>query len=57
MSRVAKKNPPTKLSLTVQYAGGAQNTPTRAQFRRWIKVALQREANNHYAHRGRTGRA
>jgi probable rRNA maturation factor len=45
MSRVAKKKPPTKLSLTVQYAGGAQNTPTRAQFRRWIIVALQREAN------------
>ena len=45
MSRVAKKPPPTKLSLTVQYAGGAQNTPTRAQFRRWIIVALQREAN------------
>lgn len=45
MSRVAKKNPPGKLSLTVQYASGAQNTPTRALLRRWIKVALQREAN------------
>jgi probable rRNA maturation factor len=45
MNRIAKKNPPPGLSLTVQYASGARNTPTRAQFRRWVKVALQREAN------------
>ncbi len=30
-----------KLSLTVQYATAAQNVPTRAQFRRWFKCALQ----------------
>lgn len=34
-----------KLSLAVQYASGSQRLPTRAQLRRWIKVALQREAN------------
>lgn len=35
---------PHKLSLAVQYASGAQRLPTRAQFRRWIKAALQRDA-------------
>jgi probable rRNA maturation factor len=30
-----------KLSLAVQYACGSQCLPTRAQFRRWFKVALQ----------------
>lgn len=34
-----------KLSLAVQYVSGAQSLPTRAQFRRWIKVALQHEAS------------
>jgi probable rRNA maturation factor len=34
-----------KLSLAVQYASGAQHLPTRAQFRRWIKAALQHPAN------------
>jgi probable rRNA maturation factor len=29
-----------KLSLSVQYASGAQHLPTRAQLRRWFKVAL-----------------
>jgi len=28
----------------VQYATGAKQLPTRAQFRRWVKVALQRNA-------------
>lgn len=32
-----------KLSLAVQYATGAEHLPTRAQFRRWIKAALQRD--------------
>ncbi|MDO8412880.1 MAG: rRNA maturation RNase YbeY [Gallionellaceae bacterium] len=32
-----------KLSLAVQYAVDAENLPTRAQFRRWIKVALQQD--------------
>ncbi len=32
-----------KLSLSVQYAAGAQCLPTRHQFRRWIKSALQRD--------------
>ncbi len=39
------KTPPHKLSLSVQYASSAQNLPTRAQFRRWIKAALQRDAS------------
>src|SRR5450756_2367814 len=34
-----------KLSLSVQYASDAQHLPTRAQLRRWFKVALQREAS------------
>ncbi len=32
-----------KLSLTVQYASSAKHLPTRQQFRRWIKAALQRD--------------
>jgi probable rRNA maturation factor len=32
-----------KLSLAVQYATAAHNVPTRAQFRRWFKCALQRD--------------
>lgn len=32
-----------KLSLAVQYATAAQNVPTRVQFRRWFKCALQRD--------------
>ena len=34
-----------KLSLSVQYASDAQHLPTRAQLRRWFKVALQRDAS------------
>jgi probable rRNA maturation factor len=34
-----------KLSLSVQYASDVQHLPTRAQLRRWFKVALQREAS------------
>ncbi len=34
-----------KLSLAVQYATAAQNVPTRAQFRRWFKGALQRDVS------------
>ncbi|MGA7750407.1 MAG: rRNA maturation RNase YbeY [Gallionella sp.] len=34
-----------KFSLAVQYASGAQCLPTRAQFRRWIKVALQHQVS------------
>jgi probable rRNA maturation factor len=34
-----------KLSLVVQYASDAQHLPTRAQLRRWFKVALQRDAS------------
>lgn len=33
-----------KLSLVMQYASEAQKIPTRAQVRRWLKVALQRDA-------------
>jgi probable rRNA maturation factor len=39
------KDSRAKLSLAVQYASGAQHLPTRAQFRRWIKAALQRDVN------------
>jgi probable rRNA maturation factor len=34
-----------KLSLAVQYASELPDLPTRAQFRRWIKAALQRDVN------------
>ena len=34
-----------KLSLSVQYASDAQHLPTRAQLRRWVKVALQHDAS------------
>ena len=39
----AHKLPPYKLSLAVQYATNAENLPTRPQFRRWIKAALQHD--------------
>lgn len=39
----SKKTP--KLSLAVQYASGAENIPTRAQFRRWAQAALQLDAS------------
>jgi probable rRNA maturation factor len=32
-----------KLSLSVQYATTAKHVPTRAQFRRWAKAALQHD--------------
>jgi probable rRNA maturation factor len=32
------------LSLAVQYASEAAGLPTRAHFRRWIKIALQHDA-------------
>jgi probable rRNA maturation factor len=32
-----------KLSLSVQYATNAKKLPTRQQFRRWIKVALEQD--------------
>jgi probable rRNA maturation factor len=34
-----------KLSLVVQYASDARKLPARTQIRRWIKAALQRDAN------------
>jgi probable rRNA maturation factor len=34
-----------KLSLVVQYVSDAQHLPTRAQLRRWFKVALQRDVS------------
>ena len=34
---------PNKLSLSVQYASSAKNMPTRQQFRRWVKAALQHD--------------
>lgn len=44
MIRAGKTESPPRLSLTVQYASDRQRLPTRAQFRRWIKAALQRDA-------------
>jgi probable rRNA maturation factor len=32
-----------KLSLSVQYASNARKLPTRPQFRRWVKVALEQD--------------
>lgn len=32
-----------KLSLSVQYASQAKELPTRQQFRRWVKVALEQD--------------
>lgn len=32
-----------KLSLSVQYASNAKNLPTRQQFRRWVKAALEQD--------------
>jgi probable rRNA maturation factor len=34
---------PHKLSLSVQYASAADGIPTRPQFRRWVRAALQRD--------------
>lgn len=36
-------NPPYTLSLTVQYASQSALLPTRQQFRRWVKAALQQD--------------
>ena len=36
-------NAPHKLSLSVQYATNAKKLPTRQQFRRWVKVALEQD--------------
>jgi probable rRNA maturation factor len=43
ISRVNVSSP--KLSLTVQYASRAQHLPTRAQLRRWISAAQQRDVS------------
>lgn len=43
MNVMHSEKKPHKLSLAVQYASDAQSIPTRAQFRRWIKAALQRD--------------
>ena len=32
-----------KLSLSVQYASNAKRLPTRSQFRRWVKIALEQD--------------
>lgn len=36
-------NVENKLSLSVQFASNAKKLPTRQQFRRWVKVALQQD--------------
>jgi probable rRNA maturation factor len=33
-----------QFSLSVQYASTSENLPARAQFRRWIKIAMRRDA-------------
>jgi probable rRNA maturation factor len=40
-----KNKKTAELHLAVQYASAAQNLPTRAQFRRWVKAALQRDVS------------
>jgi probable rRNA maturation factor len=40
-----KNKKKAELHLAVQYASEAQNLPTRAQFRRWVKAALQRDVS------------
>jgi probable rRNA maturation factor len=42
-SRFAEMGSPHHLSLSVQYASAAKNLPTRAQFRRWVGVAQERD--------------
>ena len=32
-----------KISLSVQYASNADKLPTRSQFRRWVKIALEQD--------------
>ncbi len=32
-----------KLSLSVQYASNVRDLPTRQQFRRWVKIALEQD--------------
>ncbi|MDZ4201041.1 MAG: rRNA maturation RNase YbeY [Gallionella sp.] len=44
MSKSTHKTLPPKLSLAVQYASEAAPLPTRPQWRRWFKAALQRDA-------------
>jgi len=34
---------PHKLSLSVQYVSNAKKLPTRQQFRRWVKAALEQD--------------
>lgn len=43
MRREGKSRP--QFSLSVQYASEAASLPTRPQFRRWVGVALQHDAN------------
>lgn len=42
--KVAGSAPKPRLSLALQYAVAAPGLPTRAQFRRWIVAALERDA-------------
>jgi probable rRNA maturation factor len=44
MNKTAKLSAP-KLSLAVQYVSDAPELPTRQQFRRWVKAALQRDVS------------
>lgn len=45
MSRPANNPADRRLSLSVQYASTASDLPTRAQFRRWFKAALQEDVS------------
>ncbi|MGA9665084.1 MAG: rRNA maturation RNase YbeY [Gallionella sp.] len=45
MKPSSRRISPVALSLAVQYASRARHLPTRAQFRRWIKAALQHDAS------------
>jgi probable rRNA maturation factor len=45
MNQAMRKRPDRKLSMAVQYASAARNLPTRAQLRRWVLAALQRDVS------------
>jgi probable rRNA maturation factor len=42
--RRSQVQPPARLSLAVQYAVSAGGKPSRAQFRRWVRAALEHDA-------------
>jgi probable rRNA maturation factor len=43
MPRIPNRVPPPKISLAVQYTCGVKNVPVRAQVRRWVVAAAERD--------------